>query len=85
MSEGISYRPTVFGLMLEYPLPPDADMVIVCIDLIQHTPIRLLLTHQVYLERMRELLAQYPHARGITLIPCRSSEKVTLTAKEIAG
>lgn len=79
----IKFVPTAFGLMLEYPLPEGCDMVVVCVDLSQHTPVRLLLTHQVYRERMRELLETYPNARSITLLPCRSQDKVTIEPKEL--
>lgn len=74
----ITFHPTVFGKMAKYPFPEGYDIVVLCVDRHQHVPVTLLLPHQVYLEKLRELLAEYPDARGITLIPCKSSDKVMI-------
>lgn len=81
---GMVFRPTPFGLMLEYPVPEGCDLVIVCLDRsIGHVPVRFLLPHQVYREDLQHLLAGNPGATGVTLIPCRSGEKITVPPEVI--
>lgn len=79
----MEYTETTFGKMLRYPIPSDCDCVIVCIDTIQHQPILMLLPHQVYVERMRELLAKHPDARGISILPVRSKDRISVSRAEL--
>lgn len=76
---------TVFGKMLKYQIPPDCDMVILCIDLYRHQPVHVLLPHQVYLKDLSVLVREHPGVRGITIIPCRSGEKLTVPLAKVCG
>ena len=81
----MKYVSTVFGLMLDYDVPEGCDMVVLCVDLHQHVPLTVLLPHQVYRERLQELVAKYPEARSFTIIPCRSGEKLTVPLAKVCG
>jgi hypothetical protein len=72
-----------FGATVKYPFPAGCNAVIVCVDLMQHTPVYLCLPHQVYLHDLEKLLEKHPGARGITLIPCRTDDKVMIASTDI--
>jgi len=72
----LSFRQTLFGDQLEYPMPPGATAVIVAVDRQQHCPVQLCLPHQVYRESLLFLLNQYPDAKSITIFPVINAQKV---------
>lgn len=76
----LTFIPTNFGLMLDYQFPEGCDMVVVCLDLpTGYQPVRLRLPHQVYREYLQDLRNRFPAATGFTLIPYRSSDRVTVS------
>lgn len=75
----LTFVPTTFGLMLDYPKPADCNLAILCIDFgTGHQPITVALPHQFYRERLREILREHPGAQGFTIIPCCSADKITV-------
>ena len=84
MTDLVRFVPSIFGDdILEYPMPADCDLVVLCVDRHQHCPVKLLLPHQVYREHLRKLRDEYPDAIGFTLMPVRSTEKYTVSVQVI--
>jgi len=81
--ENLTWRQTNFGDMLVYDTPEYCTMVILCIDLHQHVPVRILLPHQIYKKDLLKLLDEHPSARGITIIPVNHEDKIEIDPKEL--
>jgi len=68
---------TVFGAMVEIPHQPDQDMVVLCeMSAGGYVPIKLLLPHQVYLERVDK-------TKRYVAMPLRSEEYVEIVPDEV--
>ena len=71
-----------FGEYLSVPMPKDCDMIIVCVDTLQHQPRLMLLPHQCYREEMKKLVAK-EGAESITIIPYRNKNKIMVSKLSI--
>lgn len=73
-----NFRQTPFGQMLKFEHPKDHELVLLCINRASYQPVTLLLPHQVYRERLQQLLKQYPDASGFTIFPINSAHKISV-------
>jgi hypothetical protein len=71
-----------FGEYLNVALPRDCDMIIVCVDTLQHQPRLMLLPHQCYRKEMKKLIAK-DGAESITIIPYRNKDKIMVSKLDI--
>jgi len=68
-----------FGDMLEFKMPTDCDLVILCVDTnMGHEPVGVYLPHQIYRDMLQRLCLQH-RTRKFTLIPVRTNEKIHFT------
>ena len=79
----VRFAATSFGDILDFQVPADCGLVVLCVDRHQHYPVAILLPHQVYREHLRKLRDEYPDATGFTVMPVRCSEKYSVPAKAI--
>ncbi|WP_305042395.1 hypothetical protein [Geoalkalibacter sp.] len=58
-------------------------MVLICVDLAQHTPVTICLPHQMYRAKLAMILENNPGARTLTIMPYRNADKIEIKAEEI--
>lgn len=78
-----NFKTNLFGEHLDIPMPPECDMVLVCVDLSQHKPVTVVMPHQVYRVRLERILLENPGARSITIMPYRNASKIQILPEEI--
>jgi hypothetical protein len=73
-----TFTKTAFGDMLELNAPEEFDLALICIDTIAgHQPVKLRLSHQIYRDDLKKLLARNSDVRSITIIPIKSTDKIS--------
>lgn len=70
-------RPSDFGDYIQVEMPEGTDMLLVCVDTEQHTPVRICLPHQLYVDKAREILRQHG-AKTLTVMPYRNDQKIEI-------
>jgi len=70
-------RPSDFGDYIQVDMPEGTDMLLVCVDTEQHTPVRICLPHQLYVDKAREILRQHG-AKTLTVMPYRNDQKIEI-------
>ncbi len=78
MSGSWKLRRSSFGEYIEIPMPPDCDVVLICVDTVQHEPVAILLPGQVYVARIREIMDEH-NAKSVTIMPYQNATKVEVT------
>lgn len=81
----LKWKDTVFGEMLDIDIPADCSMVVLCVDLHQHTPLQVLLPHQIYKKDLLRILDEYPLSRGISILPVIVEDKIMIDARAIVA
>jgi hypothetical protein len=79
----VTFKPSDFGLYADIPMPEGCDMILVCVDVHQHTPITILLPHQLYREQLAKIFDEHPGAKSITVIPYKNASKIAITRQDI--
>ena len=71
---------SIFGNWVAHEWPPDTDIVIIgtCTGPAGIVPRSLCLPHQVYVEKLQALAAEFD-ARDIVLMPAKSSDYLTIS------
>lgn len=83
-------KPSIFGQYVDFAVPPDCDVVILCKRGAGGLrPIKLLLPHQIYEADIRDLLVKQESGLGddVYVVPVRSSEyiKIATTVRQTDG
>lgn len=66
-----------FGDHLKFSMPAGCDMILVCADTVQHTPIWVGLPHHLTVKEARRLLDEHA-TDSLHVMPYRNSDKIQI-------
>lgn len=76
--------PNIFGKpALTFEMPAGTDMLLVCVDTMQHMPVAICLPHQLSVERAEELLKKHG-ANSLTVMPYKNAHKIEVTCAALS-